>query len=183
MSNDEIIQGFDNETEESLTLSLKKADEVEGCLILSLAGAITTYNTHFFQKQVVKVIEAGYTNLIFHCSGLTHISASGIGSFSVFLKWVKSKGGEVVLAAMQPQVQDVFHLLGFAQVFVIKESLEASIKVFRGCSAIASALGFPRILICPVCSKKLKALKQGRFRCSACKTILAIDSQGQVCLG
>ncbi|MFW6234996.1 MAG: anti-sigma F factor antagonist, partial [Spirochaetota bacterium] len=33
------------------------------------------------------------------------------------------------------------------------------------------------------CSTKLKASKSGRFRCSNCKTILAIDAAGQVFLG
>ncbi|MCP4178729.1 MAG: anti-sigma F factor antagonist, partial [bacterium] len=42
---------------------------------------------------------------------------------------------------------------------------------------------FPKIFRCPICSKKLKASKAGRFRCSECKTILAIDNSGQVFLG
>ena len=42
---------------------------------------------------------------------------------------------------------------------------------------------FPKIFACPVCSKRLKASKAGRFRCSECKTILAIDNQAQVFLG
>jgi ribosomal protein L37AE/L43A len=42
---------------------------------------------------------------------------------------------------------------------------------------------FPKIFQCPICSKKLKATKSGRFRCSECKTILAIDNSGQVFLG
>ncbi|MDX9958981.1 MAG: anti-sigma F factor antagonist, partial [Spirochaetia bacterium] len=42
---------------------------------------------------------------------------------------------------------------------------------------------FPKIFSCPICNKKLKAAKPGRFRCSECKTILAIDNSGQVFLG
>ena len=42
---------------------------------------------------------------------------------------------------------------------------------------------FPKIFQCPICSKKLKATRSGRFRCSECKTILAIDKAGQVFLG
>ena len=42
---------------------------------------------------------------------------------------------------------------------------------------------FPKIFKCPICGKKLKATKPGRFRCSECKTILAIDNSGQVFLG
>jgi anti-anti-sigma factor len=183
MSNNEIIQGFDNETDENLNLSIKKLGDVEACLILYLAGSITTYNARFFQKQGIKAIESGYTKLIFHCGGLTHISSNGIGSLSVLLKSVKSRGGDLVLAEIKPQVQDILQMLGFAQVFIIKESLEASIRVFRSIVSAESALWFPRTLVCPVCSNKLNALKQGRFRCSACKTILAIDNQGKVFLG
>ncbi|MDR0289788.1 MAG: anti-sigma F factor antagonist, partial [Treponema sp.] len=33
------------------------------------------------------------------------------------------------------------------------------------------------------CSKKLNAVKSGRFRCSECKSIIAIDNAGAVSLG
>ncbi|MFQ3547304.1 MAG: anti-sigma F factor antagonist, partial [Termitinemataceae bacterium] len=48
---------------------------------------------------------------------------------------------------------------------------------------VEKATVFPKIFSCPICSKKLKAVKSGRFRCSECKTILAIDNAGQVFLG
>jgi hypothetical protein len=84
---------------------------------------------------------------------------------------------------IQPKVYEVFQLLGFSQFFNIKDNLEDSIKFFRkGASTEATSI-FPKIFSCPICSKKLKALKPGRFRCSECKTILAIDSTGQVFLG
>jgi tRNA(Ile2) C34 agmatinyltransferase TiaS len=42
---------------------------------------------------------------------------------------------------------------------------------------------FPKVVSCPICYRKLKAVKAGRFRCSECKNILAIDEAGQVLLG
>lgn len=183
MSNDEIIQGFDTETDEDLHLSLQRAGGVEAGLIVYLAGIITTHNALFFQKQGIKLIESGYTRLILHCGELTHISSTGLGSLLVLLKSVRSRGGELILAAMQPQVQDRLHLLGFAPVFIIRGSLDASLRVFRSMASVELVPAFPRILPCPVCSKKLDVLKQGRFRCGECKAILAIDKQGKVCLG
>ena len=78
---------------------------------------------------------------------------------------------------------EVFQLLGFSQFFNIKENLEEAVAFFAQKGEALQAGPFPKIFKCPICSKKLKAVKPGRFRCSECKTILAIDNAGQVLLG
>jgi len=183
MANDDLVSGFDDEKDESLKVNLEKVKEVEGGMILHLTGYIDTYNSSYFQKRVQKVIEAGYNRLIFQCAGLNYVSSTGVGSFTSFLKALKSKGGDLVILEIQPKVYEVFQLLGFAQFFNIKDTLDDSVKFFiRGPVNEAESI-FPKIFVCPICSKKLKALKPGRFRCSECKTILAIDNAGQVFLG
>ena len=183
MTNNDIVNGFDDEKDESLKISLQKANDVEGCLVLHLTGYIDTYNSNYFQKRVQKAIEAGFIRLIFHCRGLNYVSSTGIGSFTSFLKATKPRGGDLVLLEIQPKVYEVFQLLGFSQFFTIKDNLEDSVNFFRNGSVSDSKSTFPKIFSCPICSKKLKALKPGRFRCSDCKTILAIDNAGQVLLG
>jgi len=183
MINNDIVNGFDDEKDESLKIKLQKVNEAEGCLVLYLTGYIDTYNSNYFQKRVQKAIEAGYIRLVFHCGGLNYVSSTGIGSFTAFLKAVKPRGGDLVLLEIQPKVYEVFQLLGFSQFFNIKDNLEDSINFFRKGATIEAVSIFPKIFSCPICSKKLKALKPGRFRCSECKTILAIDNAGQVFLG
>jgi anti-anti-sigma factor len=184
MTNDEIVSGFDDEKDESLKIKLEKVDNIDGCLVLYLTGYIDTYNSNYFQKRVAKAVEAGFVRLIFQCSGLNYVSSTGIGSFTAFLKAVKPRGGDLVLLEIQSKVYEVFQLLGFSQFFNIRESLEESISFFTsGGSSSAPVALFPKVFSCPICSKKLKALKPGRFRCSECKTILAIDNSGQVFLG
>jgi anti-anti-sigma factor len=182
MTNNEIVAGFDDEKDESLKIQLQKVDGVEGCLILYLNGYIDTYNSNYFQKRVAKAIEKGFIKLIFQCNGLNYVSSTGIGSFTAFLKSVKPRGGDLVLLEIQPKVYEVFQLLGFSQFFNIRENLDESVNYFR--SGVAESVSlFPKVFACPICNKKLKALKPGRFRCSECKTILAIDNGGQVFLG
>jgi anti-anti-sigma factor len=183
MVNNDIVNGFDDEKDESLKIKLQKVTEVEGGLVLYLTGYIDTYNSNYFQKRVQKAIEAGYIRLVFQCGGLNYVSSTGIGSFTAFLKAVKPRGGDLVLLEIQPKVYEVFQLLGFSQFFNIKDSLEDSINFFRKGTTTEAVSLFPKVFSCPICSKKLKALKPGRFRCSECKTILAIDSAGQVFLG
>ena len=183
MNNNDIVPGFDEEKDDSLKIKLQQVQEVDGCIILYLTGYIDTYNSNFFQKRVTKAVEAGFTKLIFNCGGLNYVSSTGIGSFTAFLKAVKPRGVDLVLLEIQPKVYEVFQLLGFSQFFNIKDNLDDSINFFRSGSSAESVSLFPKVFACPICSKKLKALRAGRFRCSECKTILAIDNAGQVFLG
>jgi len=182
MQNNDIVPGFDDEKDESLKIELKSAPEIENCLILSLDGYIDTYNSVYFQRRVQMAIEGGFVKLIFNCDGLNYVSSTGIGSFITFLKTVRPDG-DVVLFNIQSKVYEVFQLLGFSQFFNIKKTLEDAIDFFQGGDASQNGSVFPKIFPCPVCSKNLKAVKTGRFRCSKCKSILAIGAAGAISLG
>lgn len=184
MTNNEIVVGFDDGKDNSLKIELKLLDAVANCLILHLTGYIDTYNFGSFQKQVTKAIESDFVKLIFNCKGLNYVSSTGIGSFTSFLKTVRSRGGDIVLLEIQPKVYEVFQLLGFSQFFNIKDSIDSATEFFNATANQQKALDtFPKIFKCPICSKNLKALKTGRFRCSECKTILAVEENGQIFLG
>ena len=183
MSNNAIIPGFDDERDESLKIRLETIDEVPNCMLIYLSGYIDTYNSSFFQKRVQKIIDSGFIRLIFHCESLNYVSSTGIGSFTSFIKSIKPLGGDVVLLKIAPKVQEVFHLLGFAQFFNIQSDLDEAVAVFSKEKRETPEVVFPQVFECPICSKKLKAVKEGRFRCSSCKTILTIDVNGHVSLG
>jgi anti-anti-sigma factor len=183
MSNNDIVPGLDDEKDDSLKIKLEKIDDAPRCLLLALSGYIDTYNSNFFQKRVQKAIETGFVRLIFHCGSLNYVSSTGIGSFTTFLKAVKPQAGDLVLLEIQPKVYEVFQLLGFSQFFNIMDSMEDSINFFNTDQVQEKPIIFPKVVACPICYKKLKAVKPGRFRCSECKSILAIDDAGQVLLG
>jgi anti-anti-sigma factor len=183
MANNDIIPQFDNETNESLTITLQNVPGAEGCLIVVLSGYIDTYNTNFFHKQTQRVIEAGFVRLIFNCGSLNYVSSAGIGSFAAFLKTVKPLDGDVVLFNMQPKVYEVFQLLGFSQSFTIKDTLNSAISFLGGDPLEQKSTVFPKLFSCPICPKTLKTLKSGRFRCPGCKTIMTVDRTGMVLLG
>ncbi|MGL4986360.1 MAG: STAS domain-containing protein [Treponemataceae bacterium] len=181
-TNDDIVPGFSEETDDSLRITLERVSDNAATLVLVLNGYVDTYNSNFFQKRVTKAVEGGFKNLIFNCSALSYVSSTGIGSFTSFLKLVKQNGGDIVLLDIQPKVYEVFQLLGFSQFFNIKDSVEDAIAVFKQSTTKSFDL-FPKIFCCPICDKKVKASKAGRFKCSGCSTVLAIDEQGTVSLG
>jgi len=183
MANNDIVPGFDSEKDENLKIKLHDVPDVEGCLVLALHGYIDTYNSTIFQNRVQRAIDEGFIRLIFNCNDLQHISSTGIGSLTVFVKAVKSQGGDIILLNIQPEVYEVLQLLGFSQFFNIQTDLNESIDFFRNNETQQETEMFPKVFACPFCSKNLKAVKPGRFRCSECKTILAIDNTGAVSLG
>lgn len=180
--NNNIVPGFDEEKDDSLKISLDKVPEVQNCIRVFLNGYIDTYNSNFFQKKVAKLIEVGYINIIFNCTSLTYVSSTGIGSFTSFLKMLKPKGGDIVLLDIQPKVYEVFQLLGFSQFFNIKDSYEEAIASLQEEPVVVESV-FPKVFACPVCNKNLRATRFGRFRCSECKSIIAINEDGDVSLG
>jgi anti-anti-sigma factor len=185
MANNDLVSGFDNDKDDSLKIDLKVIDGVKDGLMLVLNGYIDTYNSTSFQKRTTRAIDAGFIKLIFDCGSLNYVSSTGIGSFTAFLKIVKSAGGDLVLFNIQPKVFEVFQLLGFSQFFNIRDNIDEAFNFFQSETSAESSFSsaFPQVFDCPICSKKLKATKAGRFRCSECKTILAVDENGKVFLG
>jgi len=168
---------------DSLRIYLEKEPTNSSMQILNLKGFLDTYNSSDFQREVNKVIDGGFNKLIFNCSELNYVSSTGIGAFTAFLKTLKQGGGDLVLTSLQPKVFEVFQLLGFSKFFYITTSIDEAKKVLQGETKKEETGVFPKIFNCPVCKKKLKASKAGRFRCSECKTILKVDQEGQVSLG
>jgi anti-sigma B factor antagonist len=176
--NNELIPGFDDEKDANIRILLQKIDEK--CMVIYPTGYIDTYNSTSFQRRVEKAIEAGFNKLVFHLAGVNYISSTGIGVFLNFLKLVKPRGGDIILLEIQPKVYEVFQLLGFAQFFNIKENLDEAVTFFTSRAGDKQEASFPRIFRCPICSKRLRASKAGRFRCSECKTILGVHESGEV---
>lgn len=182
-SNNSIVSGFDNDKDDSLKITLKKIPGLSSGCMVDLEGYIDTYNSSFFQKQLTKVIGAGYFNLLFNCGGLSYVSSTGLGSFTILLKMVKVKGGDIVLAAVQEKVSEVFQILGFSQFFNLKATVEEALEFFSQEEGASPAQIFPKALTCPSCGKIVQATRPGRFRCTNCKAIITITEQGGITLG
>ena len=171
--NNDIVSGFDDRTEDSVTLKLQKIDGIEGGLIVYTSGHIDTYSSILFRRRIERAIEAGFLRLILEMSQVSYVSSTGWGTLAHLGRLVKPQNGELVLNRPQPKVIEVAKLLGLAQHFNVRDSLDESLDFFL----------FPKVFSCPACGKHLSASKAGRFRCSECKTVIEIDAAASVKLG
>jgi uncharacterized protein YbaR (Trm112 family) len=73
---------------------------------------------------------------------------------------------------------EVFRLMCLDKLFACSDSLEEAIAPLKSKISV-----FPKAIGCPICDRKLRVVKSGRFRCPECKTILSISESGEASLG
>jgi anti-anti-sigma factor len=178
--NNDIVKGFDDGEMGGFTIRLAKVPTVDGCLVLQCSGWLDLYNYNQFQKRVAKAIEAGFTRLVLDLQAVSYLSSLPIGGLVTIFRGLRKKDGELVLQCVQPRVYEVLQLLGFSGFFTFTQTLEESVAHVSHPPADAT---FPRVFTCPICEVKLRAARVGRYRCSHCRTILALAATGAVDLG
>src|SRR5574344_1446261 len=182
MANNDVIKDFDSDiSDTSVKFTLLKINDYPNCIMINVIGYIDTYNSSFFSRQINRVISSGYKNIILNMSELNYVSSTGIGSLVDAAKLVEKNHGKLVLAYIQKKVFEVFQLLGFSSFFIIKENLEKSIEYIENRDTEPTSL-FPLSICCPLCGKKLKVPRQGRFKCGICKSIFSVSSNGTITL-
>jgi anti-anti-sigma factor len=182
LGNNEIVPGFDDGRDGGISIILERTEVEARCLKVHLAGRIDNYNSSYFKNSADKLITSGFPYLVFCCAGLSYVSSAGIGAFSKIREAVKAQGGEMFMVDLQPQVYEVFKILGYTNFFSFSDTADDAIEHLRKyAERPPSASGrFPVTFLCPSCSTKLKTKKPGKFICSSCKTRLVVDENGGV---
>lgn len=147
---EDLLKSLLETKDDSILIDLKSLGDI---LLVKLTGYIDTYNSNYFINQINKILENGAYKIIFDCSGVSYISSTGIGSFVIVLKTVKSHGGEVVILKIAPRVYEVFALLGFSQFFKIVDTLEDAITFLNAETKSDFAEVYENQ--CPTCKKRL----------------------------
>lgn len=146
-------------------------------LLLPLAGYVDSYNAGSLRREVERLLSIGYVDLLFDLERVEYVSSLGMGTFVDLQKSARLLHGDVFLSRVQPRVYKIFKLLGFSTRFSSTDSVEQAIERL---SSTARTPVFPSIRRCPVCGRRLKLTRQGRFRCRECRTVLLVDASGDL---
>lgn len=89
-------------------------------LVFSPAGRIDHANSEVFRRALNPLIErcsAKGERLVLDLAGVDYVSSAGLRCFMLAEKQAKSQGGTIVVAAMQPVVNEIFEISRFTLVF------------------------------------------------------------------
>jgi serine/threonine-protein kinase RsbW len=128
---DEVRFDFDPQAGNLLTLVKQLTNETQTeVTLLPLQGRIDAVTSPQMSAEVRARIDAGARYLLLDLSAVPFMSSSGLRALLLIRKDLMMLGGEVRLAALQPQVREVFDITGFAQVFAIHATVEEARDAF-----------------------------------------------------
>ena len=171
--------------DEGFRLELHALDDVDGGgvdggAVIDLGGPIDPTTVGRFRDRIDAVVEAGYVRLIVDCTALGRLSGTAVGAFAALQRRLRRRGGDLVLLNLPEPAHEFFRLLGFADLIPVALDVEEAVSHLASPGQTAPAVLFPHVLECPTCTTRLRAVKPGRFRCSSCQSVLAINHGAQV---
>ncbi|NBS54157.1 anti-sigma factor antagonist [bacterium] len=96
--------------------------------VVQLQGKVDATSAPSVERALVGAIEQGEKTLVIDCASLDFISSAGLRSLLLAVKKMKAAGGQIALAALQPNVKEVFDISGFSSLFLIHGSKADAIK-------------------------------------------------------
>ena len=99
--------------------------------VLSLKGELDAHTASEFEAAIQKCKDDEEYCIVVNGDQLQYISSAGLGVFMAFIEEIRSEGGDIKIAALQPKVFNVFDLLGFPILFDIVDTEAEALARFR----------------------------------------------------
>ncbi len=97
----------------------------------TVSGRVDSVNSREFEKELGAIADAGATNIILDCSGLSYISSAGLRVLLITIRKLNQAGGQLSLANMNPNIQEVLEVSGFVMLTKVFDSVEDAQKAFK----------------------------------------------------
>jgi anti-anti-sigma factor len=120
---------------EKLIISEENLNQRDRVVLLNLKGTIETTNAGTLEDVIERVINEKCYRIVVDLSGVTYISSAGWGIFISEIKRVRRELGDIKLAAMRPEVREVFDLLEFNNILKPYADKQEAIKDFQSADA------------------------------------------------
>ncbi len=108
-----------------------KINYVEGIGVISIGGELDAQSsaelTQFFNKQIGESSQ----NFVADLQGLAYSSSAGIRIFLGMSRESRRNGGDMRIAAVQPQVDKIFKLSKFDRIVKIFPSVDEAVQSFK----------------------------------------------------
>lgn len=88
-------------------------------ILLRVAGRLDTPNSKPFEASLMEVVTTTGGSIVVNLAGVDYVSSSGLRALLVAGKAMRGAKRNLSLAALQPQIREVFDISGFSTLFEI----------------------------------------------------------------
>ena len=104
-------------------MDITEAD-VDGVLVLAPSGVIDSTNATAFTGRILDSVKGRQCNVVIDFQKIKYLSSAGFRSLLIIGKSIEGSQRKLVLCGMGPEVQRVFEIAKFDELFVTCESRE-----------------------------------------------------------
>ncbi|MDN3354300.1 STAS domain-containing protein [Actinomadura sp. DC4] len=97
-----------------------------GHTVLAVGGELDIETTAALRLQIISILAATTTPVIFDLSGVSFCDASGLALLVGTQRRAKAEGRPVVLAAPRPNVRKLLHITGLDRTFNVHATLASA---------------------------------------------------------
>jgi len=116
---------------EKLIISEERTGSNQPVSVLTLRGTIETTNATGLEETLARIMDENCYRIVVDLGGVSYISSAGWGIFISEIKRIRRNGGDIKLAAMAPEVREVFDLLEFGNILKPFEHAQDAIRDFE----------------------------------------------------
>lgn len=98
--------------------------------IVELGGYLDAHTAPQLENVFSELIRNKKFNVVVNFEKLSYISSAGLGVFMAFIETMRENSGDIKLAAMKPNVYNIFDLLGFPLLYEIFNSENEAVEKF-----------------------------------------------------
>ena len=102
----------------------------DGAVVLRMRGIIDSGTAQFLEDKFNELVSANTVRIVADLGDVTYISSAGWGIFVGEIKGIRQRGGDIKLAAMHPDVREVFELLEFSALLKPYATKEEALAAF-----------------------------------------------------
>ncbi|PSR03672.1 MAG: hypothetical protein BRD50_05420 [Bacteroidetes bacterium SW_11_45_7] len=109
-----------------------KKDQEKDITIVKLSGnLLAEVESKDFLARMTDKINEGEVNFIFDLSDMQFINISGLGMLLTCLTKARKAGGEVILAEINKQLQDLLAMTKLSSIFTTSSSMKEAMQQFQ----------------------------------------------------
>ncbi len=116
---------------EEIKIDSKFADQNGEIMIVELGGHVDQSNSFRLQKMFDNIIQSGCFKVIVDFTKLYYMSSSGWGIFVGEIKRFRENGGDIKLAGMNPEINEVYQMLEFYHILEDYPTIETAAASFK----------------------------------------------------
>jgi anti-anti-sigma factor len=100
--------------------------ETGGVTVFALDGRLDSATAPDLEQRLLGPAGSPGAALVVDCGRLAYVSSAGLRVLLMAAKAARGAGGRIALAALQPQVRQVFDISGFSSLFEIHDTAAAA---------------------------------------------------------